>query len=330
MKKIIGYILLFSFFVSFACLAQETLTITTYYPAPFGIYQRMATNALGVGDNDASGVVDAADIPDPVADPNQAGDVWISGDVGIGTTAPTGKLHIRENASSDDASRPRFVMEDSLVSAGGSGYMYDVRLKMDSANRMKINYYFPLDSNEPSWGMFMQVDEDQNTRFFGNLSIIGSSARTDPILFDLNGDADISGTLTLGEYTFPSDKGQKGKCLKTNGAGATAWQPCVCPPATKTFSGSEVIQSVVDDGAKCHWSSKWGCQAGVVSNAASRLRVCTYNGYSRVKSYGTRRWTSPHDNWIDYYNSPGNWSDRKGVDATWVNRIVCADPPPCW
>jgi hypothetical protein len=65
--------------------SQETLTITTYYPSPTGIYNRLATTTLGVGDNDGSGTLDAADAPDPATNP---GDVWIAGDVGIGTITP--------------------------------------------------------------------------------------------------------------------------------------------------------------------------------------------------------------------------------------------------
>jgi hypothetical protein len=329
MKRIIGYFFVFCLLTSFTCLAQETLTITTYYPAPFGIYQRMATNTLGVGDNDGSGVVDAADSPNSAVI-GQSGDIWISGDVGIGTTSPTGKLHIRENAATDNVNRPRFIMEDSPVAAGGSGYIYDIRLRKNSAGRMFINSYFPLKATEPSWGMFMQVDEDQNTRFFGNLTVSAGTGRPTPILLDLNGDADISGTLKVGPYTFPTGVGRRGQCLKTDGTGATAWQPCVCPPPTKTYSGSGVIQAVVGDGAVCHWSSRWGCQAGVINNASSRSRVCQYNGYSTVRSYTSRTWSSPGDNWIDTYNSPGNWTDRRGQRSRWVDRIVCADPPPCW
>ncbi len=42
--------LLFVFFlVPFVCLAQEQITITTYYPAPFGIYREVRADQLAVG-----------------------------------------------------------------------------------------------------------------------------------------------------------------------------------------------------------------------------------------------------------------------------------------
>jgi hypothetical protein len=78
---------------SLPLFAQETLTITTYYPAPFGVYQRLVTQTLGVGDTNASGGIDASDAPNPTV-AAQEGDVWIAGDVGIGTNNPQAKLDV--------------------------------------------------------------------------------------------------------------------------------------------------------------------------------------------------------------------------------------------
>ncbi|MDP2923045.1 MAG: hypothetical protein Q8O30_04920 [Candidatus Omnitrophota bacterium] len=85
------------FLCCFSAFSQpETLTITTYYPAPFGIYNRLVTSTLGVGDNSASGGLDGADAPDPVT---QTGDVWIVADVGISTTTPQNRLDVAGSAA---------------------------------------------------------------------------------------------------------------------------------------------------------------------------------------------------------------------------------------
>ena len=68
------------FFAIYA-YADDTLTITTYYPSPYGVYNRLQTNSLGVGDNNSNGMLDSGDVP------TTAGDVWIKGKVGIGTVA---------------------------------------------------------------------------------------------------------------------------------------------------------------------------------------------------------------------------------------------------
>ncbi len=76
----------------FACIsatfAEDPLTITTYYPSPYGAYNQLQTNSLGVGDNNGNGTLDSGDVP------TTNGDVWIKGKVGIGTANPTAKLDV--------------------------------------------------------------------------------------------------------------------------------------------------------------------------------------------------------------------------------------------
>ncbi len=75
----------------FLALAEESFTITTYYPSPHGSYNQLQTNSLGVGDNDNNGGLDSGDVPDPTTNP---GEVWIKGKVGIGTTSPNVALDV--------------------------------------------------------------------------------------------------------------------------------------------------------------------------------------------------------------------------------------------
>ena len=69
--------LLFLFYTS--GYSQETITLTTYYPSPFGIYSQLVTNTIGVGDQTGNGI-DANDAPDPL---NTPGNAWIAGDMRI-------------------------------------------------------------------------------------------------------------------------------------------------------------------------------------------------------------------------------------------------------
>ncbi|MDP2924196.1 MAG: hypothetical protein Q8O30_10840 [Candidatus Omnitrophota bacterium] len=55
--------LIFGFCVKFCFAQNETITITTYYPAPYGVYYELQTNKFAVGDTDDSGGLDAGDLP---------------------------------------------------------------------------------------------------------------------------------------------------------------------------------------------------------------------------------------------------------------------------
>jgi hypothetical protein len=77
------------FFACLVCaLADETITITTYYPSPYGSYSSLQIDKLGVGDNNGDGSLTSADIP------TTTGYAWIKGRLGIGTINPVGKLEV--------------------------------------------------------------------------------------------------------------------------------------------------------------------------------------------------------------------------------------------
>ncbi|MDP2923046.1 MAG: hypothetical protein Q8O30_04925 [Candidatus Omnitrophota bacterium] len=94
-KAVIPFLSLILFF-SFSAFSQETVTITTYYPAPFGVYNQLVTRTLGVGDSNASDGLDNLDVPDPATHP---GDVWIAGHLGIATTNPQNRLDVAGSAA---------------------------------------------------------------------------------------------------------------------------------------------------------------------------------------------------------------------------------------
>jgi hypothetical protein len=76
-------------------LADETLTITTYYPSPYGVYRELRSNRMAIGDNYIqSGTYDweASDGDGGEIDYNA--DLVVEGNVGIGTTTPSVKLEV--------------------------------------------------------------------------------------------------------------------------------------------------------------------------------------------------------------------------------------------
>ena len=61
-KKILGLGLVFLLFCIYA-FAEESITITTYYPSPYGVYNELQTNKFAVGDTSGDGQLSAADQP---------------------------------------------------------------------------------------------------------------------------------------------------------------------------------------------------------------------------------------------------------------------------
>jgi hypothetical protein len=82
----IGSILL----LPFSLYSQENITIATYYPSRYGVYNQLVAVSLGVGNNSAPQGLDNLDVP------AQPGNVWIAHSVGIGTgtIAPLSTLSV--------------------------------------------------------------------------------------------------------------------------------------------------------------------------------------------------------------------------------------------
>jgi len=143
--------------------AQETITITTYYPAPFGIYRQLVTTTLGVGDNNGDGAINGADAPNPGTNP---GDVWIAGRTGIGTTDPQARLVVvGENNSNAE---PMQIIGGSPNGPAGVGLHSNDYL----ANHPNSTYsgYLGLANNNGQWS---------NDSKAGDL-VIGQTAKTPP------------------------------------------------------------------------------------------------------------------------------------------------------
>lgn len=84
MKKI-KFLVIFIFGLFNLCFAaEESITITTYYPSPYGSYNELATNRLAVGDTNGSGGLDAAD------QPNRDGDIRLKPQTGDPASWPAG------------------------------------------------------------------------------------------------------------------------------------------------------------------------------------------------------------------------------------------------
>lgn len=155
MYKIILFAGMILVLVVSCCLAQEEITITSYYPSPYGMYDSMATDRIGVGDTDGSGGLDSADVP------TTSGDAWIDGNVGIGDVAPDGKFEVNPDNTED--SGDEFVVNSSGdVGIGTSWPNYRLEAATDASNDYVANF-FNDGNNQNRQGIRIQAGADGGT-----------------------------------------------------------------------------------------------------------------------------------------------------------------------
>ena len=114
------------------------------------------------------------------------GNVWLSADersgVVIGaapldTEIPTRTGLFINESGPEHPNYPRITMKDKA-----SGDMFMIELDTEphgepdpEKTRRTTQFYFPVDEDEPNWGMFMRVGSDQEIVFFGDLYAVGGS-----------------------------------------------------------------------------------------------------------------------------------------------------------
>jgi len=99
LKRMMGVAIILVF-ISLASAQEERITITTYYPSPFGSYHELTTdnsyvnNGMAIGDVNGDGTVNAADMAQDNGGNPLAGSLSVAGRVGIGTINPRSRLDV--------------------------------------------------------------------------------------------------------------------------------------------------------------------------------------------------------------------------------------------
>jgi len=113
---------------SFSQTEEETMTITTYYPAPYGVYNEMRSKKMAVGDNYYNGsqycwspatCTNQIDGVSSSCWPNCNTDLIVEGNVGIGTASPTSRLNIWGTAADENTYLIDFTRIDQPEIGGG-------------------------------------------------------------------------------------------------------------------------------------------------------------------------------------------------------------------
>ncbi|MFH1771452.1 MAG: hypothetical protein ABH872_01435 [Candidatus Omnitrophota bacterium] len=174
MRRII-YILCFISIISLPGFTQnqsENITLTTFYPAPYGVYKDLYVTRQVIGDVNDDGVVDRDDLPAvvPIVMPNNGGLLAVSGRVGVGVDRPVTTVHVsRQNDSAgeyvfgvrDSSNSGKYALavgNNSMIGFGVNVFNEQPRRRLDifGDNGMRIEHsdlsdvnVFPLVGNKP-------------------------------------------------------------------------------------------------------------------------------------------------------------------------------------
>lgn len=154
---------------------SDSITITTYYPSPYGVYNQLQTNSLGVGDTNGDGNFNAADVP-PATPGATNGDVWIAGNVGIGTTEVPERRNLIVHSSNDQgniwisgvsdsgATYSALYLDDNYVGdVTNEGNFWVIAHKKMLGDSREDSLYIARKKQDGSWiDPAMMIDKDGN------------------------------------------------------------------------------------------------------------------------------------------------------------------------
>ncbi|MCP4653303.1 MAG: hypothetical protein GY858_07990 [Candidatus Omnitrophica bacterium] len=152
-------------------LFAETLTITTYYPAPYGVYNELRSKKMAIGDtyfdenqNDWGGTI------------NNDADLVVEGRAGIGLTAPSAQLHVRGvdsavlTATGPISNVPQGANFNLYASASDTEGL-EFHTYRTSSDRTSSRIFFKEDDNRRDG--FSLVYESNNSAIFPGANMTG-------------------------------------------------------------------------------------------------------------------------------------------------------------
>lgn len=107
MKRCFGLFLSVVFLIIPSVFAQESITISTYYPAPAGVFNQLLAEYMAIGDVSGDGQINAEDLAHTHDEKGNfmpaVGVLTVANIIGIGTNNPQGELYAKSagNATGD-------------------------------------------------------------------------------------------------------------------------------------------------------------------------------------------------------------------------------------
>lgn len=221
---------------SFCFAQQEQVTITTYYPAPYGVYFELRSQRMAIGDNYYQGSYQwTTTTPCPVGFSciDNHADLVVEENVGIGTINPSSRLYVRGHSTDAYAMKldsgmqwgTRLVFLNDYNDATGGTGNFAINVGGNTAERQNKLVFFSTANTAGDWGnTIMSFDKD------GRVGIRTTGDISGPTAGDLHSDLDLRGTSnTCVSMPFLVDSGTTSCPLLT-------W--IVYPPGTEPTTTS--------------------------------------------------------------------------------------------
>jgi len=238
MKKSISAIFFLFFFPYFIASSQtnETITISTYYPSPQGVYQELRVQRMLIGENyfdsthcwgDGCGV---NQIPDDT-------DLVVEGNMLIGAVAPQNAafghpLEVHGSVLEADGkyrNRLKVVQTQPNDAAHLGGAEVNLMHGSSSANMYIGNWSLtasPATYMDSMFGIILRdgsLTRNQILLFHDGSAALGLHGNVGIGTMTPQAKLDVTGDVRIGEYTLPSTDGTANQTLVTNGSGTVSW-----------------------------------------------------------------------------------------------------------
>lgn len=177
----LGITIFFILILFSSAFSQEQITVTAYYPSPYGSYKELRADQIAIG----------SAYRDPVANPLANGNLIVSGNVGIGTASPGQKLGVVGNIKMSNGRSTIFTQGDNNTTHVG-GFQF---LTYDNG---VDNVWTPTDQNGSTVNSSIRLggfgtfnSNTVNLLVSGN---VGIGTPAPGYRLDVNGDLRITGT----------------------------------------------------------------------------------------------------------------------------------------
>ena len=306
-------------FLALPVFAEDTLTITTYYPSPYGVYRELRAKRIAIGDDYIDGAnYTWQDTESGSGEVDFNADLVVEGNVGIGTANPSVTLDIGGAWSGGTVGRELRISNSSDYSI--------LRLGQDSTHNGYLAWYYNTAAasaylNLATYGGInpLVLQDAGGNVGIGTTSPVGAldirnSGNSGVRMADANGNV-IEGILGGALGTLWLNYTSTGNVLLAHGGGNVGIG--ITAPTAKLHIGG----TAGTDGIRFPDGTLQTTAASLKSYDSGWFAVSAYNTYTVTHNLGTTKLLATV--WFAQYSDGSGWCVVQGAQGTPDGRYHC-------